>query len=189
MKVRFQILISISCYTGLRYSDIYSLQPYHFKKIVIGSNIQTAIQKTQKKVQEKVEIALIHFAKDVAEKYNYALPKIALSEFNEKVKELGELVKLEEWVSLTYKRGREIKEEVYKKYQLLSSHVCRRSFATNMYLRGIDPDIIMTNTGHSSLKTLFSYIKVSKRQKAFKLYDYFTNTESKESVATPEKLQ
>lgn len=165
--------IQFGCYTGLRYSDINSLQPYHFKKIVIGGDIKTAIQKTQKKVQEKVEIALIHFAKDVAEKYNYTLPKLTLNEFNEKVKDLGELVKLEEWVSLTYKRGREIKEEVYKKYQLLSSHVCRRSFATNMYLRGVDPDIIMTNTGHSNLKTLFSYIKVSKRQKAYKLYDFF----------------
>lgn len=175
-------LLVFGCYTGLRYSDIYSLQPYHFKKVVVGGNIQTAIQKTQKKVHEKVDIALIHLAKEVAEKYEYALPKIHMNEFNEKLKKLGEEAKLNELVSLTYKRGKEIKEEVYKKYQLLSSHVCRRSFATNMYLRGIDPDIIMTNTGHSSLKTLFSYIKVTKREKAFKLYDYFTVVEAKEKL-------
>ncbi|MBW0178507.1 tyrosine-type recombinase/integrase [Sediminibacterium sp.] len=175
-------LLVFGCYTGLRYSDIYSLKPYHFKKVVVGGDIQTAIQKTQRKVHEKVDIALIYLAKIVAEKYGYALPKIPMNEFNEKLKKIGEKVELDELVSLTHKKGNEVKEDVYKKYQLLSSHVCRRSFATNMYLRGIEPDIIMTNTGHSSLKTLFSYIKVTKREKAFKLYDYFTVTETKEKV-------
>ena len=174
-------LLVFGCYTGLRYSDIYSLKPYHFKKIVIGGDIQVAIQKTQKKVHEKVDIALIHLAKTVAEKYGYTLPKIQMNEFNEKLKRIGEKVELDELVSLTYKKGKEVKEDVYKKYQLLSSHVCRRSFATNMYLRGIDPDIIMTNTGHTSLKTLFSYIKVTKREKAFKLFDYF-NDENKYKI-------
>ena len=130
-------------------------------------------------MHEKVDIALIHLAKTVAEKYAYDLPKMHMNDFNEKVKKIGELAGLDEWVPLCYKQGKEIKEEVYKKYQLLSSHVCRRSFATNMYLRGVDPEIIMTNTGHTSLKTLFSYIKVTKREKAFKLYDYFSEVNKK----------
>ena|ERR1017187_2177711 len=96
-----------------------------------------------------------------------------MNNFNEKIKMIAEKAGLDEDVALSHKHGKTIKEEVYKKYELISSHVCRRSFATNMYLRGVDPEIIMTNTGHSSLKTLFSYIKVTKREKAFKLYDYF----------------
>lgn len=52
----------------------------------MGGDIHTAIQKTQKNVHEKVEIALIHLAKAVAEKYEYSLPKIPLEEFNEEVK-------------------------------------------------------------------------------------------------------
>ncbi len=166
-------LLVFGCYTGLRYSDIHSLQPYHFKKVIVGNEIQTAIQKNQKKVHEKVNIALIHLAKIVAEKYEYSLPKMHMNDFNEKIKKIGEIAGLNEYIPLCHKQGKSIKEEVYKKYQLLSSHVCRRSFATNMYLRGVDPEIIMTNTGHASLKTLFSYIKITKREKAFKLYDYF----------------
>jgi len=166
-------LLVFGCYTGLRYSDINSLQPYHFKKVIVGNDIQTAIQKNQKKVNEKVDIALIYLAKTVAEKYEYTLPKMHMNDFNEKIKMIAEKAGLDEYVALSHKHGKTIKEEVFKKYELISSHVCRRSFATNMYLRGVDPEIIMTNTGHSSLKTLFSYIKVTKREKAFKPYDYF----------------
>ena len=97
-----------------------------------------------------------------------------MNDFNEKIKKIAELAGLDEWVPLSHKYGKEIKEKMYRKYELISSHICRRSFATNMYLRGVDPEIIMTNTGHSSLKTLFSYIKVTKREKAFKLYEYFS---------------
>ncbi len=113
---------------------------------------QPPIQLLIFEVHEKVDIALIHLAKLVAEKYDYALPRIHMNEFNEKVKKLGEKVELDELDSLTYKMGKEVKEEVYKKYELLLSHVCRRSFATNMYMRGVEPDIIMTTTGHSNLK-------------------------------------
>ncbi len=173
-------ILVFGCYTGLRYSDIHSLQTYHFKKVIVFNDIQTAIKKNQKKVHEKVDIALIHLAKVVAEKYNYDLPKMHMNDFNEKIKKIGKIAGLDEYVPLSYKYGKTIKEEIYKKYELMSSHVCRRSFATNMYLRGVDPEIIMTNTGHSSLKTLFSYIKITKREKAFKLYDYFAGKEKVE---------
>jgi site-specific recombinase XerD len=166
------------CYTGLRYSDIYSLMPYHFKKIVVGNEIQIAIQKNQNKVHEKVNIALIHLAKIVAENYAFNLPKIPMNEFNILLKDLGASAGLDQEVALSYKFGRETREEVFKKYKLMASHICRRSFATNMYLRGINPEIIMTNTGHSSLKTLTNYIKITKQEKAYKLFDYFPQQEN-----------
>ena len=31
----------------------------------------------------------------------------------------------------------------------------------------------MTNNDHSNLKMLFDYIKITKREKAFELYNYF----------------
>jgi integrase len=180
-------ILVFGCYTGLRYSDIYSLMPYHFKKIVIGDEIHIAIQKNQNKVHEKVNIALIHLAKTVAEKYEFNLPKIFMNEFNILVKDLGKLAGFDQEVALSYKFGRETREEVFKKYKLMASHICRRSFATNMYLRGISPEIIMTNTGHSSLKTLSSYIKISKQEKAYKLFDYFS--EAHEINVIPESAR
>ncbi|MDQ2719359.1 MAG: hypothetical protein M3Z26_06300 [Bacteroidota bacterium] len=123
-------LLVFGCYTGLRYSDIHSLQPYHFKKVIVGSDTHTAIQKNQKKVNEKVHIALIHLAKIVAEKYKYDLPKMHMNDFNEKIKKIAEIAGLDEYIPISHKHGKTIEEEVYKKYELMSSHICRRSFAT-----------------------------------------------------------
>jgi integrase len=117
-------------------------------------------------------------AKTVAEKYAFNLPKILMNEFNILVKERDALAGLDQEVALSYKFGRETREEVFKKYKLIASHICRRSFATNMYLRGINPEIIMTNTGHSSLKTLTNYIKITKQEKVYKLFDYFPQYEN-----------
>ncbi len=79
-------VLVFGCYTGLRYSDIYSLQPYHFKKIVVGKDIQIGVRKMQNKVHERVDIALVHLAKTVAEKYEFDLPKIQMNEFNVMIK-------------------------------------------------------------------------------------------------------
>lgn len=76
---------------------------------------------------------------------------------------------------LSHKQGKTIKEVGHKKYELISSHVCRRSFATNMYFGGVDTEIITTNTGHTTLKSLFNYIKITKREKAYTVYDYFSS--------------
>lgn len=78
-----------------------------------------AIQKTQNKVHQKVDIAFIHLAKTVAEKYNYDLPKMHMNDFNEKIKIIGEKAGLKELIPMVHKYGKETKEVVYKKYELL----------------------------------------------------------------------
>jgi len=39
-----------------------------------------------------------------------------------------------------------------------------RSFCTNSYLKGMDKDLIMSISGHSSEKMLMLYVKVSKEE-------------------------
>ena len=65
---------------------------------------------------------------------------------------------------VTYKR--ELKEFVAMKYSYLQTHTARRSFCSNEYLKGTDPLIIMSISGH---KSLIRYIKVSGDQFADKL--------------------
>ncbi len=101
-------------------------------------------------------------AKTVVEKYEHELPKMYMNDFYKKIKKIGDLAVLHYYIAISHKIGNNIEEDNHKKYGLLSSHVCRRSFAINMYLRGIAPEIIMTNTGHKSFKALFTYIKIKK---------------------------
>ena len=46
---------------------------------------------------------------------------------------------------------------IYPKYELITSHICRRSFATNYY-KHIPTPILMEITQHSKEETFYSYI-------------------------------
>ena len=65
-------------------------------------------------------------------------------------------------------KGRQLTIKL-KKYELVSSHTGRRSFATNAYLAEIPTLDIMAITGHRTEKSFLKYIKVSKSQFAEKI--------------------
>jgi integrase len=56
---------------------------------------------------------------------------------------------------------------IFPKYELVSSHIGRRSFATNYYMSGrYNMSDIMEITGHSSEKTFLLYINKNKKNGA-----------------------
>ena len=63
------------------------------------------------------------------------------------------------------KGGMRLKKS-YKKYELVSSHTARRSFATNLYLSGFPTLSIMQITGHRTETAFMKYIKVTANQHA-----------------------
>src|SRR5699024_10070203 len=97
------------------------------------------------------------------DKYNGKLPKpISNQKFNLYLKEISKKVEsLSATVSKTMIRaGKKVSTE-YKKWQLVSSHVARRSFATNAYLQGIPTLTIMAVTGHKTEKAFLRYIRLA----------------------------
>jgi integrase len=63
----------------------------------------------------------------------------------------------------TCTKGRNVNTEYKQKWEMVSSHTARRSFATNMYLTGRMKTLnIMSITGHTTKKSFFRYIKVTK---------------------------
>ena len=63
----------------------------------------------------------------------------------------------------TYKSAKEISVK-RKKFEMITSHTARRSFATNMYHRGISPVMIMSITGHKKESTFLKYIKINNEE-------------------------
>jgi integrase len=57
----------------------------------------------------------------------------------------------------------------YKKWQLVTTHTARRSFATNLYKSGFPTLSIMAITGHTTEKSFLKYIKVTPDEHAKKL--------------------
>lgn len=60
----------------------------------------------------------------------------------------------------------------FEKWELVSSHIGRRSFATNHYGK-IPTTFLIYITGHSTEKQFLSYIKKSNKDLALEAYKYF----------------
>lgn len=65
-----------------------------------------------------------------------------------------------------------------EKWQVISSHTARRSFATNAYLAGIPVFRIMLITGHKTEESFFRYIRIGKAENARELaqHPFFAGT-------------
>jgi integrase len=62
----------------------------------------------------------------------------------------------------------------YPKHELITSHTCRRSFASNLY--GKLPNMtIMAITGHKTETQFLKYIKITPTENAEKLKEYWEN--------------
>ena len=151
------------CFTGLRYSDLSTLSPEH---IDLDNEI---INLKQRKVHKAVIIPMIDYVPEILKKYNYDLPKIPRYIFNERVKELGRRAKLKQKIEVVRKKGKEREKRVYEKWEMISSHTCRRSFCTNMYLSGFPAGELMRISGHKSPSAFMRYIKVDNLQAAKRL--------------------
>ena len=121
--------------------------------------------------------------------------KISIQKFNEHIKDVCEIAEINELIKgakieVTVKgKGNKHKRKIegtYSKYDLIASHVCRRSFATNLY--GILPTaLIMQITAHSTEKMLLNYIGKDSLDYAQQIADFYTlqaQKEKKESNLT-----
>jgi integrase len=153
----------VGCFTGLRYSDLSTISPEHIDLANGNINIK------QRKVHKAVVIPMIDYVPDILRKYNYDLPKIPSYKFNERIKELGQRAKLKQKVEVVRKKGKNRIKEVFEKWEMISSHTCRRSFCTNMYLSGFPAEELMRISGHKSPAAFMRYIKVDNQQAAKRL--------------------
>lgn len=153
----------VGCYTGLRYSDLSTLNSEHIDPVNGYINIK------QRKVHKAVVIPMIDYVPKILKKYKYELPKVSSYKFNERVKELGEKIKLNQKIEIVRKKGNTRVVDIYKKHELMSSHTCRRSFCTNMYLSGFPAEELMKISGHKSPAAFMRYIKVDNQQAANRL--------------------
>jgi len=122
--------------------------------------------KTQK-TKHTVTIPIHPTVRAILEKYNYELPPaISNQKFNKYIREVAEAAKINEPFTKHITKGGKSLSIPMKKYEAVSSHVARRSFATNAYKRKIEPLLIMAITGHKTETEFLKYIKVTDEEKA-----------------------
>lgn len=156
---RTRDLFLVGCWTGLRFSDFTRIKQEHIKNDFI------TIQ--QQKTNEFVTIPLHPVFLRIWEKYEGCLPaNISNQKFNDNLKDVCREAGLTERIMKSITKGGKKQTTVYEKWQLVSSHTARRSFATNLYKSGFPSISIMQITGHKTESSFLKYIKVTKEEHA-----------------------
>jgi integrase len=170
---RVRDLFVIGCYTGLRFSDLSQLSPDKFIKNGTQLKIKTV------KTGETVVIPLQVTIKKILQKYNGETPRaLSNQKMNEYLKELGQKAGIRERIVLTRAIAGLKHEKTFEKWELITVHTARRSFATNMYLADVPTISIMKITGHRTERSFMKYIKITQEQNADKLskHPYFSKS-------------
>lgn len=171
----------ISCYTGQRVSDFMRFEKdmikYHTNK---HGQLKAILEFEQQKTGKLMSIPLSSKVLNVLDKRNGEFPRaISDQKYNDYIKLVCQAAELNERVEGSKKV--EIKKDsgiwrnkkgVFKKWEIVSSHIGRRSFATNNY--GKIPTVFLMNmTGHSTEKMFLTYIGKGSKDIAMELSEYF----------------
>jgi|WetSurMetagenome_2_1015567.scaffolds.fasta_scaffold74535_2 integrase len=159
---RVRDLFLVGCWTGCRFSDISQITP--------ESISEGFIHLRQHKTGTKVIIPLHPVVTAILNKYKGSLPKaISNQKFNEDLKDIAELAGIKEVTHKAITKGGVKVSKAYKKYELVTTHTARRSFATNLYKSDFPSLSIMAITGHKTEEAFLKYIKVTPDEHAKKL--------------------
>lgn len=148
----------LSCFTGLRFSDLSQLKSAN----ITENHISLSIQKTQ--TQNHI-IKLNNFSKEILDKYKGTiyepLPNISIQKFNDYIKECCEIVEINQTVTITSYVGTKKLQNTFPKYQLITSHTARKTFITNSLLLGMEPKAIKQIANIKKDEVLNKYMKIT----------------------------
>ena len=149
----------LGCNLGQRYSDLVRIGPDNFKNgmftiVQQKTGTKCCVPISSMSIDSKITFAIL-------KKYNYHAPYVGdINNYNTYLHQLLHHIG-EDFLSEVYvdnKINGEIKRETRYRYQLISSHSARRTFATINTLRNVPKNKILRATGHSSEWAFNRYI-------------------------------
>ncbi|MBP1840395.1 tyrosine-type recombinase/integrase [Formosa algae] len=177
----------LGCNLGQRGNDLLQLNENNF----VTRNGYEVIELKQQKTDKNVTIPVLETTKEIIKS---GLPyHISIQKFNKHIKEICKEANIDEKIQgskitvIEKGKGNTEKRKInglYPKWELMSSHVCRRSFATNLY-GTLPTPLIMQITAHSSEKMLLNYIGKSALDYAQQIADFYTLQAIKENKENP----
>ena len=165
-------LFLVGCYTGLRFSD--------FSRLSLKNITDNYITIQQSKTGGNVVIPVHKVVREIILKHDGLPHAMSNQKFNFYLKELCKKIPFFQMpVSKEMtKAGKKVTLHL-KKWEMISSHTARRSFATNEYLNGTPSITIMAITGHKTERAFLKYIKVTPKEHAEKMKSLWEKREFK----------
>jgi len=171
---RVRDLFVVGCWTGLRFSDFTAIKPENIEKNYL--QIKTF------KTGEKVTIPIHPLVREIMAKYdgkypNSLPPAISNQKMNDYLKDISKTVDcLKVTVEAERHKGGFKVTETKQKWEFVTTHTARRSFATNVFKSGFPAISLMKITGHRTEKSFLLYIKVTPEENAQKLLEHWNKS-------------
>lgn len=146
----------VGCNTAQRVSDLLPLT----KENIVTIDGCEVIELTNKKTGKELYIPLFDEVKEVLNKYDGGFPpNMSDQHFNRQIKKVAKIANLTylEYGELNNPETKRKEKGEFPKWKLVSSHIMRRSFATNYYGKYTTP-LLMEITKHSTEKQFRNYI-------------------------------
>jgi integrase len=166
----------ISCYTGQRVSDFMRFSDEQIR-VEDGKHL---IEFTQKKTGKNMTVPLHPKVLEILRKRNGKFPyPISDQKYNDYIKDVCREAKIIQKVKGSKMKETKPKSGIFRKCsgtfekcELVSSHIGRRSFATNFYGK-IPTTYLIYVTGHATESMFLNYIGKSNKDLAMELTNYF----------------
>lgn len=152
-------LFVFACVTGLRVSDILKLKRENVKNDSLIIRV--------KKTKEQLIIPLNHHSARILSKYtdqHSPLPSISSQRLNSNIKEVAALAGIDEKIEIIRFSGSREVRKVVPKYELLSIHNGRKTFATISLEKGMPVETVMKIGGWRSYSAFSRYINVTQKR-------------------------
>lgn len=151
----------ISCESGQRISDFMKFKKFMIREATTPKGKQIKlIEFTQEKTGKKMSVVVTDMVEEILKKRDGNFPRpISDQKYNDYIKIVCELAEIDAVVQGSMK-DKETKRQVtgyFKKHQLVVSHIGRRSFASNYYMK-FPIGYLMNQTGHTSERSFLAYI-------------------------------
>lgn len=167
----------ISCYTGQRISDFMRFKADMIKEVG-GCRCLSFIQQKTKK---KILLPLHPVVEEVLNRNSSNFPvKISIEKYNAQIKEIVKMVGINDHILVNIREGHRSSHMSVPKWKAVSSHIGRRSFATNFYGK-IPTSLLIEATGHSSEAMFQKYVNRLNEEHIKELSGYFQATHEKSS--------
>lgn len=141
--VRDQFILG--CLTGARYSDYTRFTETN----IVGDKVVYVSQKTKIKAEIPLSDAVERIIRD-----GYSIQELTMMTFNKTIRNICQKCGINERTQVFHKG----KDMVGEKWEFITSHTARKSFATNVYLRCRDIFLVSRYMGHSSVDMTATYI-------------------------------
>jgi site-specific recombinase XerD len=167
---RTRDMFLVACWSGLRFSDCVKFR----REDIQDGMIRIRTEKTS----ELVTIPVNALVQSILDKYDgQTPPKISNPKMNKYLKTLGKKAGFDTIMTRTKVTAGKKETEDVPRYQMITSHTARRSFATNLYKAGFPIAKLMKITGHKTESAFFKYIKIEKDEAAEDLRDFMRGME------------